>query len=168
DRFMFSSLRDSNSTTAGVQVSFDPAALLKGTAHIGYRHFEPAAAGVAPFKGTTAAVNLAYALLEATKLNLSVTRDVQYSYDVNEPYYLQTGYTGSVAQQIFGPVDVVAGLGAYTLAYRNRADVLAPLSDRTDRVHLYHGGVGYHLGPELRIGVKVEKQWRDSVVPQRT
>ena len=167
DRFTFSGLRNSTSTTAGAQVTFDPAALIKGSARIGYRNFKPDASNVASYEGSTAAVNLSYAPLGTTKFDLQVTRDVQYSFDVNQPYYLQTGFGASIAQQIFGPVDVIAGLSRFSLAYRERTDVLALLVDHTDSVRSYHGGVGCHLGPALRVGVRVEKQQRNSVVPLR-
>jgi hypothetical protein len=148
-------------------VSFDPFALIKGTARVGYRKFEPVIATVPEFAGTTAAVNLAYVALGTTRFDLQATRDVQYSFDINRPYYLQSGFTGSIAQQIFGPVDVVAGLGRYTLAYRDREGLATPFADRSDRVRSYHGGVGYHIGPTLRVGFKVEKQQRFSDVLQR-
>src|SRR5262249_36314590 len=167
DRFSFSSLRDSTSTTAGVQVMFDPAALIKGSARVGYRSFEPDAPNVTSYEGSVAAVKLSYVPLPTTKFDLQVSRDVQYSIDVNQPYYLQTGFGASIAQQIFGPVDAVAGLSRFHLAYRDRLDVLALLAERTDTVRTYHGGVGYHVGPSLRIGVRVGKQERVSVVPQR-
>src|SRR5581483_1368322 len=95
-------------------------------------------------------------------------RDVQYSFDVNQPYYLQTGFGASIAQQIFGPVDVMAGLSRYNLAYRERLGAAAPLANRTDNVRSLFGGVGYHLGPTLRIGVRVEKQERLSDAALRT
>src|SRR4051812_33903638 len=41
DRFDLSPLRDSTSTSLGVQLTFDPAALIKGTARFGYRDFQP-------------------------------------------------------------------------------------------------------------------------------
>src|SRR5262249_55080341 len=88
DRFEFSSLRDSNSTAATFSVTFDPVALIKGGATFGYRDFEPVVPGLAAFRGATAAVNLSYVLLGMTRFGVIATRDVQYSFDVNQPYYL--------------------------------------------------------------------------------
>jgi hypothetical protein len=36
-----------------------------------------------------------------------------------------------------------------------------------DRVHSYGGGLGYHLGSDLRIGVNVDRQNRKSEVASR-
>jgi hypothetical protein len=91
---------------------------------------------------------------------------VEYSYDINQLYYLQTGVTGSLAQQIFGPVDVEGRIGATRLAYRNRRGVTA-LENRIDRVRTYGGGLGYRLGESLRAALNVDVQRRTSVVDRR-
>jgi hypothetical protein len=167
DRFDFTQLRDSNSTVAGVQVSFDPYALIKGSARIGYRDYQPIMPGVPSFRGTTAAADLSYSLLGTTRFGVQIFRDVQYSYDVNEPYYVQTGFGGSIAQQVYGPLDVVGRAGVQNLAYRDRAGAMVLASARTDVVHTYGGGAGYHFGRDLRIGVNVDRQVRLSDVTQR-
>src|SRR5204862_2869013 len=101
----------SDSTQISGGVKFDPFALLKGRPTFGYRHFEPVQAGVPSYKGSMAAVDLSYVALGSTKVTLQAARDVQYSYDINQPYYVQTGFLASLAQQIFGPVDVVGRIG---------------------------------------------------------
>jgi hypothetical protein len=160
DAFEFSSLRDSDSTTAGLQVTFDPSALIKGTARVGYRDFQPGDASLAGYRGSTAAVDLAYVLMGSTRFGLQVARDVQYSYDINQPYYVQTGVGGSIAQQIYGPLDAVVRAGAQHLASRNRVGALILFLDRTDDVHSYGVGAGYHFGTELRLGFNVDRQRR--------
>ena len=133
DRFEFSPDRDTDSTQITGGVKFDPAALIKGAATFGYRDFKPASAGVPGYQGSTAAVDLSYVALGTTKLAMTAIRDVQYSYDINQPYYLQTGVTASIGQQIFGPVDVVARIGAQHLDYRNRAGAVVASATRVDQ-----------------------------------
>jgi hypothetical protein len=162
-RFEFSPLRDTDSTLFAGGLKFDPAALLKGSATFGYRDFRPLSSYVPPYQGSIAAVNLSYLPLSTTLLSGTYVRDVQYSYDVNQPYYLQTGATGSISQQIFGPVDVVGRIGLQRLEYRVRTD--APVDpNRVDHVTMYGGGVGYHLGSDLRVGFNVDQQRRTSAV----
>lgn len=167
DRFEFSPLRNSESTTAGVEISFDPFALLKGSARIGYRDFMPADPKVPGYSGMTAAVDLTYVLQGSTKVSFQLNRDIQYSFDGNQPYYLQTGVNGSIAQQIYGPLDVVFRLGNQHLDYRDRVGAAVAAPSRTDLVHIYGGGAGYHVGPDLRIGFDIEKQKRISEEPHR-
>jgi Putative beta-barrel porin 2 len=167
DRFEFSPLRDSNSTQISGGVKFDPFALIKGNATFGYRNFEALSPGLPGYQGSTAAVDLSYVALGSSKLGLIIVRDVQYSYDINQPYYVQTGIAGSIAQQIFGPVDVVGRVGVQRLDYRNRVGVVVAALERADHVHTYGGGIGYHLGRDIRIGFNIDHASRASVVTSR-
>jgi Putative beta-barrel porin 2 len=167
DRFDLSPLRDSNSTSYSGTVRLDPAALIKGSASFGYRDFEPVDAGLPPFKGATVAIDLAYSVFGTTRFSVEGTRDVQYSFDINQPYYLLTGFSGSVAQQLFGPVDVVARAGTRRLSYRDRTGGSIAISNRTDFVHTYGGSVGYHMGRDWRLSFNVDRQNRVSDFAQR-
>lgn len=167
DRFEFSSLRDSNSTAVSGGVTFDPHALLKGGASFGYRDFQPLSPGVPGYKGATAIGDLSYALLGATRFEVRFRRDVNYSYDVNQPYYIESGVIGSIAQQVYGPVDVVGRIGASRLAYRDRAGATIVARDRTDHVRSYGGGVGIHMGRDLRLGFNVDREHRISDLASR-
>lgn len=167
DRFEFSPLRDSDSTEVSGSIAFDPHALLKGGVTFGYRDFQPTSTGVPGYKGATTVGDLSYALLGATRFAVQFRRDVNYSYDVNQPYYLETGVLGSVAQQVYGPVDVVGRAGASRLAYRDRANAAVAVTNRTDHVRIYGGGVGLHMGRDLRLGFNVDRENRISDVASR-
>ena len=167
DRFQFSSLRDSDSTLITGGVKFDPFALIRGSATFGYRDFQPRTPGVPGYSGSTASVDLTYVALGSTKVTGRATRDVQYSYDVNQPYYVLTGIGGELAQQIFGPVDVVGRAGVQRLDYRTRAGAVVAAANRTDYVHTYGGGFGYHMSRDFRVGFDVDHSHRDSAVDLR-
>ena len=165
DRFDFLHERDANTTNATVGVTFDPQALLKGSAKIGYQRFQPLDPLLPAFTGTTATVDLSYVLLGTTRFNVQALRAVQYSYDLSEPYYLQTGVTGTVAQQIFGPIDAIVRGNLQHLAYRDRLDESAPIENRLDTVRSYGAGLGYHIGRDLRVGVNYDFVERLSPLP---
>ncbi|HUK36820.1 MAG TPA: outer membrane beta-barrel protein [Vicinamibacterales bacterium] len=164
DRFTYDAFRNANSTTIGGSVRFDPAALIKGTASIGYQDYRPIDPSTPGYKGITAVVGLSYVFLGTTKVAVNATRGVQYSYDINQPYYIQTGGTASIAQQLYGPFDVTALAGLYGLAYRNRAGAVVVDPDRTDRMQSIGGGIGYHLGRDMRLGFTVEQDRRQSPI----
>ena len=159
DRFQFDPLRNSTSTIVTASVNFDPFALIRGSATVGYRKFQPADPGLAGYQGATFGADLGYTIQGSTKIALKALRDVQYSYDANQPYYLQTGGDVSIAQQIFGPFDGEGRLGAQQLAYQtlDRAAMALTLINRVDRVRSYGAGIGYHMGKDLRLGVNVDK-----------
>jgi hypothetical protein len=167
DRFEFSSLRDSTSTTVGTKLTFDPYALIKGSAAFSYRNFRPESPDVPEYSGGTMAVDLTYTLLGSTRFSARAMRDVQYSFDLAQPYYIQTAVDGSVAQQIFGPVDVEFRFVEGRLAYRDRAGVPIAVPHRTDAVRSLGAGIGYRLGTDLRLGFNVDKARRSSDVAFR-
>ena len=110
DRFEFSPLRDSDSTNASVGVAFD--AIIKGTASFGYRDFQPLSPSLPAYKGATASADLAYVAYGTTRVGVQATRDVQYSFEINQPYYLLTGVSGSLTRRVARPVDLVGRIGA--------------------------------------------------------
>ncbi len=148
-------------------ISFDPAAVLKGSASIGYTQYTPESADLPGYSGPIASVGLTYTLLGSTRLAGNITRGVEFSYDSDQPYYVLTGATASIEQQIFGPVDLVARIGAEGLEYRSRVGASVSAPDRTDRVRSYGGGVGYRMGRVFRLGFNIDQERRTSVVPDR-
>jgi hypothetical protein len=166
ETFDFTSLRDSTSRQISGSMSFDPFALIKGGATIGYRSFRPTP-DLPPFKGLTFDVNLSYAVFGTTRFSVISSRDVQYSFDNTQPYYLQTAVSGSIAQQIFGPFDVVARAGTSHMAYRDRADAKIAVVDRVDESRNYGVGVGFHMGKDLRLGFNLDHVNRYSAIASR-
>lgn len=164
DRFEFSALRDSNSIAAAALIQFDPLGILSGSASVGYTSFEPVIAGLPNYKGPTAAVNVSYRLLGTTRISVGAVRDVAYSYDVNQPYYVQTGFDGSVSRAVRGPFDVVVRAGVQALAYRDRAGVAIQVLNLVDHVYSYGAGVGYRLGKGSRLGINLDEVRRTSEV----
>ena len=167
DRFEFSPLRDADSTRVAGTIELDPFALIRGKATVGVRDFQPRSATVPAFRGLTALVDLSYVLLGSTKVAVQSGRDVQYSYDVDRPYYVQTGLSGSVTQHLFGPIQAGARIGGQRLAYRNRilagsAASSVPVAEDPDVVRTYGGSIGYRLGPQATVSFDVDHQRRQS------
>lgn len=167
ERFEFSSLRDSNSTRIAGGVTLDPRALLSGSATFGYRQFTPLSAAVPAFKGGIAALSLSYTAWGTTKLGVQVNRDLQYSFEIEQPYYLQTGLTAFAQRQVAGPVDLVARVGTQRLAYRDLIGAVVEVSNRTDHLRTYGGGLGYRLGRDTRVEFNVDRQRRLSEIDAR-
>ena len=164
DRFPYAPLRDSDSTQVQVDFKFDPFAILKGTAAVGYRDLQPLGTGVPGYKGSTAAVDLSYLAFGATKLSVQALRDVQYSFDIDQPYYVLTGTTASLSQHVYGQMFAVARLGVQRLDYRDRTGAVIDVSNRRDYVHTYGGGLGYRLGRDVRLEVNIDRVRRTTAV----
>ena len=168
DRFEFSPLRDSDSTSASSASSSIAFALIKGSASIGYRDFQPLSLEPAGLQGHDRERRpLVCRVRHDAARACRRSRDVQYSFDINEPYYLLTGVSVSLARRVVRPVDVVGRVGVQKLAYRDRIGAASPPRDRIDYVRSFGGGVGYHMGNDIRIGFNVDRQHRTSPVANR-
>jgi hypothetical protein len=168
ERFDVSQFRDSDSTRVLAGVAFQPLALISGTAAVGFRQFTPRPVDVPAFRGAVAAVNLLYSFLGTTRLGVQANRDIQYSFEFTQPYYLESGVMASVQQQVFGPFDALARAGTRSLAYADRLGVVVAASDRTDRVETLGVGAGYRMGIDKRLGFTLDRERRTSSVAGRT
>ena len=155
-RFTASPDRDSDSVRAGATFEFDPAALLTGTVAVNYRRFTPVDASVAAFSGVVAQANVRYAFQDRTWIAGQFTRDIDYSVEHDQPYYLTTGGVVTLTQRVGGPFDVQLRGGRERMAYRARVgsalEVAGASRDTTDSAS---AGIGYRF-THLRIGVNYE------------
>jgi hypothetical protein len=167
ERFDRSPERDNNSFSLVPSVSFDPYALLKGSARVGYRRLDMLSPSLPDFQGIVAAVDLSYVLLGRTRLAVGVDRDVQYSYEITQPYYVITGVGGSTSVRLGLGWDLSARASTQQLAYRQLLGLTQSVAGRTDRVTSYGGGIGYRLSPVTVLSFNVDYYRRRSLVYRR-
>jgi len=87
---------------------------------------------------------------------------VQYSYDLDNDYYVGTGGTVTWTWLLVGPIDVRGTAGRYLMDYRG-----GPIAD-SDTSTTYGGGVGYRFGTKARVGANIAILRRDSKIsPER-
>jgi putative beta-barrel porin BBP2 len=165
--FDFSSERDSESTRVVTQFDFDPTAVISGTAAVGYRRFTPQDPALSEYRGIVARVAVRYTLFGRTRVAVQFDRDVEYSFEQEQPYYVSTGGTVTVTQQVGGPFDVQVTAGRQRLDYQARADAPVDL-ESVDTATVTGGGVGYRLGATARLGVNVEFSDRAAHRPGRS
>ena len=89
DRFVLSPQRDADGLRVVTGFEFKPFALISGKGVVGYRQFDTLSAVVPDYTGPVASADLAY-VLRATRITARVERDVTYSFEELEPYYLLT------------------------------------------------------------------------------
>ena len=165
DRFDESPDRDADRLRILPSVRFQAPAIVQGTFSVGYERFEPLSPLLRPYTGVVARASLASTLAEKTRFELSLARDVQYSFEVVEPYYVATAYRLTVTYQIHETLDVRGTGGQERMAYR-AVEVPGgqPFDDtRDDRADVVGAGIGYWLRSNIRIGVDVEYARRHSV-----
>ncbi len=164
DRFDSEPSRNADSWRLTPSLQFDPTALIRGTVAVGYRHFDAIDPQLPDYSGVVAQILAGYTLLERTKFDLDLTRDVQYSYEDLEPYYLSNGGRLTVTYRLAGPFEIQGIGGRQSLGYRNS---VTEGPAHTDTVETYGAGVGYWLRPLLRVGFNWEQTQRQSEIPGR-
>jgi len=152
DRFVQSPERNADTWKVMPQFKFKPFALIDGRLALGYRQFETQNALVPDYGGFIALVDLGYTL-RSTRFSGQFNRDVTYSFESVEPYYLQTDWNVSVTQRITHTWDVVGRAGQYALDYETVG--IPGLPRRRDQGNQYGGGIGYTLGEFMRLGFDV-------------
>jgi hypothetical protein len=164
ERFEYEPYRNSNSFRLNSGFELDLDALVRGTATVGYRRLVGAEGGtLAEFSGLTANVDVAYTAPTQTRLEAMVDRDLHYSFEIEQPYYVQTGWTFTGTQRLVGQWDVQITGGRDRLDYR----ALDPTFARRDFIRRAGGGIGYDLGEEMRIGFNMLWQTRQSPLSER-
>lgn len=167
DRFLFSSLRNADSTRVAGTVVLQPLALVNGTAMVGYRNSSPQHPEVPPYRGLVADLRLGYNLRGTTRLGIQLAREAKYSFSTLQPYFLETALTYSVQQRIYGPFDVLARYGTIQIAYRDRIGAALQVAKQVDTGRTSDVGFGYRLGADKRIGFSVAHGTKKSNINDR-
>jgi len=171
DRFPMSPARNSDSFRVMPGIEFKPRALISGTAYVGYRQFTPLDSKVLPdFKGLVAQLGLSYTLLGATTFGVSYNRDLTYSYDELQPFFIDNSAGASVRRALGRRFDALVSVDRHAYEYQDLVNPTAqaasgPLDLATPRVDTtwnYAGSIGYRVGRDGRIGAGVSYWTRES------
>jgi hypothetical protein len=166
DRFESNETRNTNSYRVVGGVEFEPVALVSGRATVGYRKLKFLDDSIEGSRGVVAAVNIGYTMFPLTRIGINARRDAQYSYDVERPYYIQTGGTLVLTQGILDAWDVQLTGGRQNLGYADRFGRRGAGAD-TDRVTQLGVGLGYRFGNDMRVGLSFMNNRRTSPEPTR-
>lgn len=169
DRFERDGLRDSNSLLILPGLAMEPSALVSGRVEVGMRRFEALAPDVPDFTGLVASTDVSYIAREMTRFSISVSRDVDYSIDQDEPYLVVTTGGLTVTQVIGFNWFVVGRVARSQLTYKALSGVSAesPGDGRRDYATTLGAGVARRLGADLRVGLDVDHVSRRSPVDGR-
>jgi hypothetical protein len=165
DRFEFSPLRNADAVRVAPGIEFTGRAVIVGKAYVGYRQFHTIDPVVPDFTGVTSSVDLSYTMLSATRFTARVDRDVDYSYEPSDPFFIVTGINGIVERYISRGWDWQGQVGRYRLSYRSVAPVSGSrlAGDRIDTVLTAKSALGYRLRGRNRMVFNVEYERRQSL-----
>jgi hypothetical protein len=165
DRFTFSPDRDSDSYRVMPGVVFKRRALVNGSAHVGYRKFTPSeGAALQEFSGLVARLGLSYTLLGATTFGVTYGRDVTYSYEELQPFFVDNAVGASIRRAIGRRFDALVSADRHAYEYSDALTADRPIAgpSRVDVTWNYAGSIGYRLGGDGRVAFGASYWQRES------
>ena len=169
ERFQYSENRDAESFGVTFGLETKPSALIAGSAAFGYRRFNALSDTVPDDRGPTVDLGMSYTLLDRTRFGVTGRRGLEFSSEVESPYYMLTSGGISITQMLGHGWDVQVGASGETLSYRTFIDPQTPVeSGRTDHVDAVSGGFGFKVGDTGRFGFEVSHVIRRSPVERFT
>jgi hypothetical protein len=151
DRFELSPVRDADTVSLVPGVEFKPAALISGSASVGFRSFAPRSPALAPFRGLVTRAALDYILGDSTRFHFSTDRDVNYSFEPAQPYYVVSGYGVQVARRLVGRTDMTVAAQRHRYSYRDLGRMDAADAQRVDSFNTWTASLGYRMGRVSRV-----------------
>jgi hypothetical protein len=164
DRFEFSPSRDADTIRITPGVEFGSRALIFGSGFVGVRRFDTKSDALENFQGLVATASLGYTLLGRTVVILTADRDVTYSFERFQPYYVIDSYGVTVRHRLPGRFDVIAGAARHQYSYRDLFVPGAPIAigERVDVTRNFSASLGYYIGPDVRLGFGTSYWRRES------
>jgi hypothetical protein len=159
--FQFSPDRNSSGYRVTAGAEFLATALIAGSARVGFRQFTPANPAIPGYTGLTGDADLSYTLLGATRFTGRWKRDLTYSYQQAQPYYIMNGVGGSIRRQLAGRFDVIVGADRDVSSYRNLSSAPASVA-RVDINTAYTADLGMRINRLSRVGFAVSQTDRRS------
>ena len=118
ESFPLSPARNNRSWSFVPGVEFHPRALISGGAEVGFRRMRGQKETLPDFDGLVATVDLSYELLGSTTLEFTADRNVEFSLELTEPYYVATGYGVSFSHQLTAAFGLSVGTERITYDYQ--------------------------------------------------
>jgi hypothetical protein len=164
-KFNESHIRDLKRYTVGPMLEFSPEAAIRGSLVTAFELFKPDDPTLDESIGIAYQASLNWSIYGRTTFDLGAGRNISYSYQDTEPYYLLTNVRLLVTQPLPGWFELYGGYDWEHMAYKWRRGAAAPPgeSDRVDRLSSASGGVGMRVGRLFRLKVGVEKTRRRSI-----
>jgi hypothetical protein len=159
-RFAVARTRDADSWKLAPTVRFAEGAILTGQAFAGLRDFRPLSGAMPSFRGLVAGGDVRFSIAGVSRVELKANRDLVYSYDDIQPYFMDSGGQALLSQRLIGPIDAIALAGRRRFRYQTMNGVAAPT--RVETLTNWGGGIGVRVDENVRFTFTVDRENRVS------
>jgi hypothetical protein len=120
DVFLWAPARNARTQGGEVELAFSPDAVIRGRMAVGYRRQDNDDPSLASYSGFSGRGGVTTVLLWHAMLAVNYVRDLQYSFDRLEGYYVESGADVVYTQRVGGPFDVQVRVARHALDYSAR------------------------------------------------
>jgi hypothetical protein len=161
ERQIFEVARERDSDTVRIMptILFSPLGLVNGSVAVGHRKFTARDPATPDFSGLVVAVTSGVTLFDRHRVDVSVNRDLTYSYDRDTPYFVGNSVNVTWTYALAGPVDFRGSVTRDRMKYESSADAAPTQHDNFEE---YGIGIGVRVRRRLRVGVQGDFIHRDS------
>jgi hypothetical protein len=160
DRFELAPLRDADGFRITPAIALDGGGAITGNATAGFRSFTPRYPDVPSFRGFVGSARVHYALPDIVRIDLDGNRDLSYSYDPIQPYYMESGARLTVAQRVLGPIELLGIVERREV--RSQRIGGRSFDGRREVTTSLGGGFGVQLTNQIRFVMTYEQTDRTS------
>jgi hypothetical protein len=114
------------------------------------------------FNGLVAQLGLSYTLLGATAFGVTCSRDLTYSYEQLQPFFVDNSAGASVRRALGRKFDTIVSADRHEYTYKDLLTAPVTGTPRIDVTWNYTASVGYRVGRDGRIGFGASYWTRDS------
>jgi hypothetical protein len=115
------------------------------------------------FSGLVADLGLSYTIMSATSIGVSYRRDLTYSYEERQPFFIDNSPGVSIRRALGRRYDVLVSVDRHTYEYQDvLVDVPLAIDQRVDTTWNYSASLGYRIGRDGRLGFGATYWTRDS------
>jgi hypothetical protein len=161
NHFVHEETRNADTLSVIPGVEFDRGALVSGRGFVGYRRFNFRDPRLRDYGGLAATVDLTYTLQDVTRFGLTADRNVEYSFELEQPYYVSSGLALTITNQASDRWSLFGLVSLRRLDYRQSLPS-SRVDPRVDEVAQTRGGIGYRVGPRIRAELTTNYQRRSS------
>lgn len=152
DLFEYLPERNTESYYATAQLRFAPEGVINGAASFSYRTMTAVDPLVRDFSGLLGNMALSYAVMEMGRFTFGLVRNLEYSFDTAEAYYIENTFSLGYTHRVVGPVDVQVKGARSRFIYE--ASQTNP--DHTDTLDSAGASVGYNLKNRTRVALNYD------------
>lgn len=163
--FKESHIRDLTRYTLGPTLEFSPEASIRGRVVTAFELFRPKDPALDERMGVAYQALVNWSLFGRTTFDLGAGRNISYSYQDTEPYYLLNNMRLLVTQPIPAGFELYGGYDWQHMEYRWRlgANAASRELDRVDKLTVANAGFALRLGQAFHVKLGVEKTRRRSI-----